>query len=156
MLILCFNYLVFFEGPPLTELFHFISDNFLYLLAAAIGMLLIKSEAPILSMLAGANVLDPYDINKIISNEIVVVDARDKDKYFASHIKGALQIDMDYNTLQQSKNKSGIILYLNKNDSGIKKIKILKKMGYLNIYFINGGFEAWQDANLPIKKRRQL
>ena len=117
-------------------------------------MLLIKSEQPILSMLAGANVLDPQDINKIISDEIVVVDARDKEKYLASHIKGALQIDIDYNSIQHSKKKSGIILCLNKHNSGIRTIKILKKIGYLNVYIINGGFEAWQDANLPIKTRR--
>ena len=138
----------------MSELFNFISDNFLFLLAAAVGMLLIKSEQPILSMLAGANVLDPQDINKIISDEIVVVDARDKEKYLASHIKGALQIDIDYNSIQHSKKKSGIILCLNKHNSGIRTIKILKKIGYLNVYIINGGFEAWQDANLPIKTRR--
>lgn len=117
-------------------------------------MLLIKSEQPILSMLAGANALDPEKISKIISDEITVVDARDKDKYFSSHIKGSLRIDIDYNTLKTSKNKSGIILCLSKHDSGIKIIRILKKLGYINIYIIEGGFEAWQDANLPVKTRR--
>lgn len=79
------------------------------------------------------------------NNGIVVIDVRTKDEYNDRHIKGAVNIplqDIGNKIGNVVKNKNDvIILYCEYGGRSRKALIKLEKLGYVNVYNLDGGIE---------------
>jgi rhodanese-related sulfurtransferase len=107
--------------------------------------------------------LSPEKANQELSTgEIVLIDIREPQELQQGSIAGAINAPrgmlefyadpaLPYYKPEFNKNKR-IILYCASGGRSALAVKTLKEMGYTNIAHIDGGFKAWQAANLPSKK----
>ena len=77
------------------------------------------------------------------NNNVIILDVRSPQEYEEGHIDGAINIpnyELYYKTPRVIKNKETIIIaYCTLGLRSKKATKILKKMGYKNIYHLDGG-----------------
>ena len=79
------------------------------------------------------------------NSEIIVIDVRTKDEYNDKHIQGAVNIplqDIAEKIGNITKSKSDIIvLYCEYGGRSRKALNKLEKLGYVNVYNLDGGIE---------------
>jgi len=51
--------------------------------------------------------------------------------------------------------KSKLLLYCRTEDRSVLAADNLKKMGYINVYYLKGGYQSWIRAGYPIIKEAQ-
>tara|TARA_B100000768_G_scaffold179381_1_gene196947 strand:+ start:1240 stop:1734 length:495 start_codon:yes stop_codon:yes gene_type:complete len=103
----------------------------------------------------------PYissDSLKLILNDVLLFDAREKVEFETSHIKNALFVGYDKFNLEKTNNKIP-----NKNDKiivycslGIRSSTIaikLKKAGYTNVLNLYGGIFEWKNSGYRVYNR---
>lgn len=79
----------------------------------------------------------------------VIVDVRDFVEYEAGHIKDSVSIprhelETNLHTMVPEKDKKVVVIVGTTQEDEIEKIHhSLKKMGYLDVEFLAGGFDAW-------------
>lgn len=81
-----------------------------------------------------------------------VIDVRTTGEFIQSHIKNALNIDINSNDFQQkvanlNKNKAVFVYCLSGSRSSYA-LRILSSMGFKEIYNLSGGMMQWRSANL--------
>ena len=79
------------------------------------------------------------------NNKIIVIDVRTKDEYNDKHIEGAINIPLQdifekIEKIVTNKNDT-IILYCQYGLRSRKAMKKIEKLGYLNVYNLDGGIE---------------
>lgn len=83
------------------------------------------------------------EILKTNSN-VVLLDVRSSQEYIEGHIRGSINIPV-YDIEKQAKNKlnkdSIIIVYCSAGIRSKRAIQILEKLGYENLYNVEGGIE---------------
>ncbi len=94
---------------------------------------------------------------KLNSKEYILLDIRTQDEFNSGHIKGAKEIDY-YQTQSFSnyldsldKNKKYLI-YCHTGRRSNLALQIFKDKGFTNVSDLQGGFNAWLAAGLPIEK----
>lgn len=80
------------------------------------------------------------------NSDVVVIDVRTKDEFSYNHLKGAVNIplqDICNDTVKRYiRNKSSlIIVYCEYGGRSRKAMNKLNKMGYVNVYNLDGGIE---------------
>lgn len=92
--------------------------------------------------------IDYKTMQKMISDNsaIVVIDVRTKDEYNDKHIQGAINIPLQdiperIGNVVRDKNEV-IILYCEYGGRSRKALSKLEKLGYVNVYNLDGGIEA--------------
>jgi len=92
------------------------------------------------------------------SNEAVIIDSRDRKTFSAGHIKGARSIPLD-EAMKLLPEFSGrvpknamLIIYCNGYacEDSVELGKKFIAEGYAAVYYFDGGFPAWRDANYPV------
>jgi rhodanese-related sulfurtransferase len=96
-------------------------------------------------------------VGKIERKEkFVLVDVREESEWAAGHIKGAIHlskgvIERDVeNTIPDISTE--IILYCGGGYRSALAADNLQKMGYTNVYSMDGGWRGWTDKGLPTEK----
>jgi rhodanese-related sulfurtransferase len=97
-----------------------------------------------------------HAVQMINHQEAVVFDARTEAEFSAGHIVGAEQltataIDKKMNQLQKYLKKPIIIATATGQDT-TKMMTLLQEKGFLNIFILNGGMQAWKSAGMPVIK----
>lgn len=90
-------------------------------------------------------------------NEAVIIDSRDRNAFAAGHIKGAISVPlMDAGSLVTEFSgrvpKSALlVIYCNGYacEDSVELGKQFISAGYSTVYYFDGGFPAWRDANYP-------
>jgi len=85
---------------------------------------------------------------------VVVLDVRSAGEFYAGHIKGAINIDVDGMTFdgdiaQLVKSKSYAVYCHSGRRSGIAVGK-MSDVGFTSLFNLDGGIQAWQSAGLPL------
>lgn len=92
-------------------------------------------------------VLDVTSYKNAINNDVQLVDVRTPKEYNQGFIKNAKNIDYfsdDFKTQFESYNKEQpIYLYCRSGGRSGKASKILKELGFKEIYDLKGGYLAW-------------
>jgi rhodanese-related sulfurtransferase len=105
----------------------------------------------------GVKLLSVQQMIQLINHQqAILIDVRNKALYQKSHINAAIHLDaesLDIEKLNKlSKNqKFPIIFYCQHGQTAIRQASRLLKNGLKNPYALKGGFEAWKQANLPVK-----
>ena len=86
---------------------------------------------------------------------IILVDVRNTNEFKKARIDNSLNVPLDQlaeniDKLKKNPNKT-IVLYCQKGFRSSQAVKILNKLGIDSAVSMEGGLDAWQKDNLPIK-----
>ncbi len=110
---------------------------------------------------AELTIISVQEANKLIeenaeNTQFIILDVRTPKEYKAGHIENSMNIDYrspafkeDVGNLDKEK------IYLTYCRSGARSARsaeIMKELGFDNIYMIEGGIVAWDEAGLPVKE----
>ena len=91
-----------------------------------------------------------YDIykNKISSKDALVFDVRTTEEFNLGHIKGSINIDFYDEKLfvkffQKINKTKPIYIYCRSGNRSKKSSEILKKIGFVKVYDLLGGYKNW-------------
>jgi len=84
---------------------------------------------------------------------VVLVDVREAEEFATEHAKNALPLSKGVIELRIEQHVpdlgTEIICYCGGGSRSALAADNLKKMGYMNVLSLAGGFKAWKDAKLP-------
>ena len=103
--------------------------------------------------------IHPNHATRLINQEdAVVVDVRPMADFSNGHIINAINIPMNgfnnqLNRLEKHRDKPVIVACRSGAQSG-SACKALRKEGFEKVFNLKGGILAWQDANLPVSRKK--
>lgn len=88
--------------------------------------------------------------------EHVLVDTREDSEWAEGHAAGAIHIgkgiiERDIESIVPDRSKT-LVLYCGGGYRSALAAEALGKMGYRDVISLDGGWRAWQEANLPIER----
>ncbi len=128
-------------------------------LFAALAVILILLAQNLMSGLGGKGAVDPSGAIELINREdAVVVDVRPMADFSAGHIVKSINIPMNgfqnqIGQLEKHKDKPIIISCRSGAQSSVA-CKQLRNQGFERVYNLHGGILAWQNANLPMTRKK--
>ena len=91
-----------------------------------------------------------YDIykNKISTKDALVFDVRTIEEFNLGHIKGSINIDfydekLFVNFFEKVNKTKPIYIYCRSGNKNKKSSEILKKIGFVKVYDLSGGYKNW-------------
>lgn len=90
-----------------------------------------------------------------IANGAVLIDVREDNEYADGHAAGAQHMGrgiIERDIVQTYPDKSTeIVLYCGGGFRSALAADMLQKMGYTNVWSMDGGWKAWKDSGAPIE-----
>jgi rhodanese-related sulfurtransferase len=133
----------------------FLQDNIALVVAALMsgGMLL----WPLLRR-SGGEVDTLVAVQMINYKDAVVLDVREGSEYAAGHVPNSRHIPADkleerLHELEKFKDKPIILIHRSGVNTTGKAGAILRKQAFAHVHDLQGGIDAWRQANLPIVKK---
>ncbi|MDB4832242.1 rhodanese-like domain-containing protein [Methylophilaceae bacterium] len=127
----------------------FVNNIALFFLIAVSGLLLILPNR-------SKKIISVKESVVLINRQpTILVDVRNANEFTLGRIDNALNIPLDQlaeniDKLKKNPNKT-ILVYCQKGFRSSQAVKILNKLGIDSAVGIEGGLDAWQKDNLPIK-----
>lgn len=88
--------------------------------------------------------------------KVTVLDVRTVDEFKGGHIDGALNHDFTEDSfrseIQQLDKTQPYLVHCASGARSGRSLKIFKELGFEQVYHLDGGIKAWQEAGLPLKK----
>ena len=86
--------------------------------------------------------------NKISKNDVLLFDVRTMEEFNSGHLKGSVNIDFYDEKLfdkffKKVKKSEPIYIYCRSGNRSQKSSEILKKLGFVKIYDLEGGYKNW-------------
>ncbi len=132
----------------------FILDNWM-LIAVALG----SGFFLVLPVVQGAAAtgISPNEAVQCMNREKgVVIDVCSAEEFAASHINGAVNVPLDQlegRLASVVKNKSVPLILVCAAGARSKRAQaVAQKLGYEKVHSLQGGLNAWKEANLPVTK----
>ncbi len=139
------------------QLLEFIGNHPL-LFAAFFGVLGLLVAGELRSRLSGVRPVDPTEAI-LLSNrqDALFLDIRDDGEYQSGHIPDAIHIPLKQlpervAELEKYRDRP-LIAYCRSGNRSASAGAVLRKQGFENVYNLGGGMLAWQNANLPVRKK---
>ena len=129
----------------------------LFALALIIIGLLIGTE--VYQRLLGIKALNPVQVTQLINhNDALLLDIRDSAAYRNGHIPEAKHIPAS-ELKQRAKElikfkEKPVVVYCSNGMQSNSAGKTLQKEGFNQVSMLRGGLATWQDANLPLNKKK--
>lgn len=126
----------------------------LFLALVVIIVLLVKSWIGV----KGVKNIKPLEAISLINHEnAVVLDVRLENEFKEGHILNSIHIPVgalqnQIKTLEKYKS-APIIVNCRTGNRANSACTLLRKQGFNNIYKLEGGILAWQNANMPLTKK---
>ena len=133
----------------------FLQNNITLIVAAfASGILLLW---PLVSR-RGKEVDTMAAVQLINYKEALVLDVREGSEYEAGHVPNSKHIPADkleqrLQELDKFKDKPVILIHRSGVNTTGKAGFLLRNQGFQHVHNLAGGFDAWQQANLPVIKK---
>ena len=127
----------------------FVNNIALFFLIAVSGLLLILPNR-------SKKIISVKESVVLINRQpTILVDVRNANEFTLGRIDNSLNIPLDQlaeniDKLKKNPNKT-ILVYCQKGFRSSQAVKILNKLGIDSAVGIEGGLDAWQKDNLPIK-----
>ncbi len=86
--------------------------------------------------------------------DAIVMDVRTADEFSAGHVAGAINIDYHgdgfRDTLKKLDKDAHYILHCKSGNRSGKSVAIMKELDFKHVTHMDGGFDAWKAAELPV------
>jgi phage shock protein E len=105
----------------------------------------------------GAIHVDPAGAEKLIKDDKAgILDVRTADEFKEGRIAGAKNIDFTENDFEQKaaeldKTKPWLV-HCGSGRRSTASLEVLQKLGFKQIYHLDGGMKAWKAAGKPVEK----
>jgi len=139
------------------QLSEFVTNNLL-LFAALLAVLVMLIKAELDHQANKGSFLSPSMATRLMNNhsDTLIIDVRTAADFKNGHIKGAKNMPLNelsksIEKLSADKNKP-ILIYCNSGTTVTRAIKLLKKDGFEKVNNLDGGINAWKEANMPLAK----
>lgn len=100
--------------------------------------------------------VSPTDFYKQLNKNVVLIDVRTEAEFNNGHIENAVNIDYYNEHFTDELNKINkdkkVMVYCKSGGRSAGAVTILEQNGFYNIVELDGGYLAWIEADLPIKK----
>ena len=128
----------------------------LVILASLFAVALAQADANVEEPIADIAVDEAIEF-VAIHDDVVILDVRTPLEYEMSHITGAVNVDVqnesfEDNVIALDPGKTYIV-HCTKNPAGgrsSRALETLQDLGFKNLYSLEGGYIAWQEAELPL------
>ena len=101
--------------------------------------------------------VDTKELARWISGhaDIVLIDVRETEEWQGGHAAGAVHLSRGIlepriEGMAPDKNKR-IVVYCSAGMRSVLAAESLQRMGYTNVWSLDGGFSAWKSAGLPVE-----
>ena len=85
--------------------------------------------------------------------EIIVLDVRTPEEYHRGHVADARLVDFyddDFaDQLAKLNRDDHYLIYCGSGGRSTKTLTVMRELGFKTVTHLDGGFKAWQNANLP-------
>lgn len=140
------------------ELLAFAGRNHLLALAL-VGITLALIWTDIARLTRGFKGLRPAELTVLVNREnALVVDLRPSGDFEKGHIPGSKNVQMSQfdpeNKQLAAARALPVVLVCKTGQTANTAAKRLKKAGFEQVYVLEGGIGAWQQADLPLKRGR--
>lgn len=142
----------------LEELLAFATRH-LYLSMALAGLTAILIYTEVARLFRGYTALRPAELTGLINRDnALVIDLSPSGDFDKGHIAGSRsvapsQFDPENKLLAKARELPVVVVCRNGQASG-DAAKRLKKAGFEKVYWLDGGVQAWQQADLPLVNGR--
>lgn len=138
------------------KVLHFIAHHWLIASAFVIALVILIIEETRSRGLGGGR-LSPLQVTHFINREqALILDVRESTAFDQGHIVGAMNIAVaDFGREKKRLDKyrdRAIIVVCAQGQRSSAIASQLRKEGYLKVYILSGGMNAWKNANMPVIK----
>ena len=100
--------------------------------------------------------VDAMGADSLLKEEkVIVLDVRTPEEYGDGHVEAAMSLnfyDDDFaDRLAELDPGRRYLVYCRTGGRSTKTLDLLKKLGFQHVAHLDGGFQAWRDAGLPIE-----
>ena len=135
----------------------FINQNVLL-----IGLVVVSGLSLLWPMLAGqsGSSVNPAEATLLINREDAqILDVREADEFAAGHLSEAKNIPASklaerIGELEKFKDKP-VILSCQSGGRSSSACEVLRKAGFTNVHNLEGGVAAWEQAGMPISRKKK-
>ena len=102
--------------------------------------------------------ISPEDARKRLDS-VLLLDVREREDYALGYIAGAENLSRGFLELRietLTNDRSTAILVYGDDNQGPLAARDLQNMGYENVVYLEGGYDAWVAAGLPVQRDRAL
>ena len=130
-----------------------INNWLLVVLALGSGLLLVL---PMLQGSAGAGIGVTDAVQIMNRDKAMVIDVCQPEEFAQAHVRQAINLPLAQIATQLqsvAKDKSRPLIFV--CAAGARSLRAMseaKKLGYEQVYSLQGGLKAWKEANLPVSK----
>ena len=138
----------------MTEFIQFVNDQLL-LFALLIGLIAMFIANTVMHY---TQKYKDISVNEAVTlmddTKLTIIDTRETKERTAGHIAKDVHIPMKQlqSKLSTLKKEAKFLVYCRNGSRSPHSARALTKAGFANVYNLNGGFNAWVKANLPITK----
>jgi sulfur-carrier protein adenylyltransferase/sulfurtransferase len=104
--------------------------------------------------------VDIDQARKMLDQGAVIVDVREGDEWRQGHIPQAIGIPRGFLELRIEEKvpdrKTPVIMQCASGTRSLYASRVMRELGYENVYNLTGGFNAWKDRGLPWEADRQF
>ncbi len=98
--------------------------------------------------------VSPFEAKKLINQgDVIILDVRTPQEYNTGYIPGAKLVPLQYLPYiagQLNKNQK-ILVYCRSGSRSMQACIYLSKLGFTNVYNMQGGIIAWKNAGLKLE-----
>ncbi len=97
------------------------------------------------------------DAAKLVNaRSVIILDVRTSDEFAEGHIAGARNIDFNSNEFEAEAGKldkkAHYLVHCASGRRSTFSLAVLEKLGFQHVTHLDGGFNAWVKAGLPVAK----
>lgn len=95
----------------------------------------------------------PKAIDLINHENAAVFDFRNRSQFQASHIVNSINLELESlsdNAKKITKYKTKNVIVVSEPKQRAVALKQLSNLGFSNVYFLQGGIQAWLNENMPV------
>ncbi len=106
------------------------------------------------------NKISPMNVVNLMNNsDIVVVDIREAHEYAKGHIENAInlpigKLDEKLGEVEKFK-QTPLVVTCQTGTRSVTACKKFTKQGFEKIFLLTGGYQSWEENNLPVKKDKK-
>ncbi len=135
--------------------FDFVARNW-YLFAMLVVIVVLLAMDPIRRRGSGIRSVGPMQVPKLTREPHLILDVSEPAEFKAGHIPEATNVplkklDQEAGRLAKHKGKNVVVTCRSGNRS-ISAARTLVKLGFENVYTLEGGLLSWQKENLPVQR----
>ncbi|HEY5781830.1 MAG TPA: rhodanese-like domain-containing protein [Lysobacter sp.] len=135
------------------------AERHLYLSLALVGLTLALIYTEVARLFRGYKALRPAELTGLINRDnALVIDLSASNDFEKGHIAGSKSVQPSQfdpeNKLLTSAKALPVVMVCRNGQASADAAKRLKKAGFEQVYWLDGGVQAWQHADLPLVKGR--